>query len=450
MRHRFMTSTFRIVSFVIVSISIAGSADAQTVTLESLETATLDDHPQLGRRRAEIRAAATRVDAVRAEMRPSLYLDVGVNGSPGGQSIEIAGPDVTGDGVGDNVYVGGTRAFDQPNALQPFFRYSAGLRFDGPLYDFGRTAARVDAVEADVAAQTAEIDVASQDLVRATRAAYVRWLATYQRRVIVEASLRIAETRVANTEEAVRAGARPGSDRDVAGYEFTRLRLQLARARADEDDQRAAVEVAARVEIPDDAIPDPTWLEAASPDAPLPPPAAIAALELRRAAIGASLRAYRRRYNPVLGVSFRLGAAAQRVVDFGGNDTLAFFPAYSVQVGLSMPLWDARLGPHLRREAEAREAAIAEAEAEVRVLAESERGRARLAFDRANEQVLLATEAVRLAETIATNAEERYRAVGGSIETVVMARQRELSAQADLLESEVALATSRLRLRPIR
>jgi len=449
MRHRFKTSTFRIVSFVIVSIAVAGSADAQTVTLESLETATLDDHPQLGRRRAEIRAAATRVDAARAEMRPSLYLDLGVLAAPG-----LAMPQIRLDD--EHVLNSSTSSL-----LEPYFRYSAALRFDGPLYDFGRTAARVDAVEAEIAATSAESLAAREDLVRGTRAAYLRWLGAYEQRHIVEGSLAIAETRASQVDEAVRAGARPGADREMAAFEVARARLALARARAEESDQRAALGLASRVAIPEDAVPDAQWLENASADVPLPTPAAIAAIELRREAIGASLRAIRRRYNPVLGISVRLGAWVQNVTetdtqgtediaDDESRDRLWPVPSYSVQIGLSMPLWDPRLGPHVRREAEARQDALDAAEADLRTQFDAERSRAEIALERANEQTALAAEAVRIAGSIATNSEERYRAVGGSLETVIAARQRELSARADLLQAQSALASARMRLQPIR
>ena len=67
--------------------------EAQVLTLESLESTALDEHPLLGRRRAELQVAGARVDAVRAEMRPSLYLDVSVAGAPGMQAVSVQSRD---------------------------------------------------------------------------------------------------------------------------------------------------------------------------------------------------------------------------------------------------------------------------------------------------------------------------------------------------------------------
>lgn len=439
----------RLSRLAVLAVSVFLSADlaeAQVLTLESLETTALDDHPQLGQRRAELRVAEARIDATRAEMRPSLYLDLGVTAAPGMQLVEI---DEDGDRettTDDRVFVSGTRGFGQSDRspFQPFFRYSGGLRFSGPLYDFGRNAARVDAAEAEAAAVGAQADVARETLVRETRTAYLRWLGAYEQRRIAEAAEAIAQTRASQVEESVRMGVRPGADRDVAAYEVARLRLLLARARADEDDLRAALALATRVEIPDEAIPDVEWLEPVATDVPLPTPAAIAAIELQRTAVGASLRAYRRRHNPVLSISVGLGLAAQEA-----DGGLVAFPNYSIQVGLSMPLWDPRLGSQLRREMIARDEALAESEANLRVQVESERARARIAAVRASEQVELATEASRLATSIATNVEDRYRAAGGSLDGVLNARQREISASTDLLTARLALAIARMRLRPV-
>ena len=424
------------------------TASADVVTLESLEAQAITDSPSLEAREARVRAAAARIEGIRAEMRPRLTFDVGVQASPGA----IVPQDCENDGnpaTTETCYVRGQATTEaDAEAFIPAITPSAVVRFEGVLYDFGRTRARVRAGEAEAAALETDIEAAETAIVRTVRGAYLSWLAVSLRRRAAEVGLATAEQRVRDFEAGVRSGIRSEADKDGAEIEAARIRLELARARSAEATSRRTLARLVGVTLPEDAEPDATVLDRNVPALSARNDASLRVLELRRDVARAGARAYALRHAPILTTSLQVGIGGQFVP--GGNIKPIGSPSYQVSIGLTVPLWDPRAGRFLEAEAAAQAAAIEASIIESRASMDAAELEARARLDATTEEIALAAAVVVATTRAAEGADQRFRVAGGSIETVLSARERQRRAEDELMRSRLDRADAVLRLLPVR
>lgn len=443
-----------------IVLLLSTSADAQVVTLASLEARAVSDSPSLAARAARVRAAEARVSAIRAEMRPRLSAEMGVQLSPG--AITAVPCDKNGDNdtmdEGETCFVRGQLALsgedNDPLQYVPATVASVALRFEGVLYDFGRTAARVEAANAEVGALEADIEAAEDALVRMVRGGYLNWLGAHLRRTATEASLAVAEQRVRGLDAALAAGARSQADRDGAAIEVARMRLELSRARSAEAASRRVLSRIVGQMLADSAIPEVGLIEQDPPARSRPSDATRRALELRREVARLGERAYRLRFAPVLSFSAQAGIGAQITVDTADDtntrpDVLGA-PSYQLGVNLSIPLWDPRTRGFLRDEALAQVEILEASLLETQNALDSAELEARARIEETEAEIELAQAVVDATERAANGTEERFRVAGGNIDNVLNARERERRAREELMRTRLERTDAVLRLLPIR
>lgn len=409
---------------------------AQVLTLQQAEARALAYDHAIAEADARASGASAHARTVRAAALPILSAEVGASFGSGNQLVRIQ------DSEGRSTFVSGSRIIGEAGAFRAFIRHSAGIRIDALQYDFGRTAARTAGARADAAASEAELEAAREGVRDQVRAAYVAWLAAYERRRMTEEAVRAGEARADQVDEAAQAGSRAGADRDVVAYDVARLRLERSRALASEDDARYLLAELIGAPIARDLQPDVSMLEASEA---LPEVGTVAAtvraLELRRDAVAALLRLRRRRHSPVLSGTLRLGVS-------GLNEHI--FPTYQAQVLFTVPLWDPRNGGSVHEEVSAR---IAELDARHHALLEAmatHDERAAGARAHAEDQVSIAEEMRALAQRANVAAEERHRSGALSIDGLLAARDRVLEAESQLLEARLARLIARFHASPAR
>lgn len=172
----------------------------------------------------------------------------------------------------------------------------------------------------------------------------------------------------------------------------------------------------------------------------------VDALERRRDAVDAAVRAHQLRHAPFLTASLRLGVTSTLVP---GADAVAF-PAYSLDVGITVPLWDPRTSDHVLAEARAQQAALTAASEDALATSTLVDERARLAVAAADTELEMTAELERMCRQAAEGAEERWRIAGGPIDAVLVARERERHAHEDTVRAELGRLRALLALRPFR
>jgi outer membrane protein TolC len=428
-----------------VIASHAATARADIVSLRELEEDALSENRSLDVQAAEARAALARVDALRAEGLPHLALDIGATAQPGAVTSIACARDRDGL-VNDRCFVPSTATELDGETFVPSGRFGATLRFDGILYDFGRTDARVRGGRANAEAEEAEVRAQRETIVRAVRGAYLEWLAAHARREFAERGLETARERARAMESALDAGARSAADRDAAALEVARMRLEVLRAQAAEAEARSLVDQASGSELEEDAEPDPALFDIGPPERGPREPSIVQSLRLRRDAANAASELYDLRYAPFLSGTAQVGLGLQ--VALGeGNPT--WLPSYQLQLALTVPLWEPRTEGHVLLEARALADAFEAAAEDARSTADAAYRRARERYTRAQEEVALAEEVVSLAERAAASSEERWRIAGGTIDTVLAAHERVQRAREDLVRARVDRASAVLRMLPI-
>lgn len=378
-------------ALVLACSSFAATARAEVVTLESLEASALADDPGLESHEQRAAASEAHIDAIRAEALPRLSLDAGATMLSGSRVARTeCGP--VGGPSRQCTIITSPRLSDGFDAYVPSFRLSTGLRLDGVMYDFGRTRARIAAAQAEADASDDETSAQREAILRNVRATYLEWFGAFQRRRFVELAVASAEARVQSIDSARELGVRSVSDRDAASIELARVRLELSRARSAEADARLVAARTSHAAIPDDAEPDPALLELSVPLLPRPRPMVVDALERRRDAVDAAVRAHQLRHAPFLTASLRLGVTSTLVP---GADAVAF-PAYSLDVGITVPLWDPRTSDHVLAEARAQQAALTAASEDALATSTLVDERARLAVAAADTELEMTAELERM------------------------------------------------------
>lgn len=427
----------------------SASAAQEVVTLQTLEAQAISDNPSLEAREARVRAAAARIEAIDADMRPRLTFDVGAQASPGAVQRQRCGEDRDpADGVPDDVcYVRGQAVGGEgAETFLPAVVPSASLRYEGVLYDFGRTRARRRAGRAEMEALEVELEAAEDAIVRMVRGSYLNWLAAHMRRLATERALAVAEQRVQSLGAAIATGARSEADRDSAVIEVTRTQLELARARSAEGVSRRLLARVAGVTIADGALPDVSLVELPTPVAAAQDTAAVRVLELRRDVALAGRRAYDLRHAPILSMSLQTGIGAQ----FAANVPVLVSPSYQVQIGLTVPLWDPRSQSFVVDEAIAQAESLEAAAREQALTTSHAEAESRQRLTDVEAEIRLAEQVVEGTRRAAAGAEERFRIAGGGIDPVLNAQARARSAEDELMRARLERLDAVLRLMPVR
>jgi outer membrane protein TolC len=339
----------------------------------------------------------------------------------------------------------------------PRFRYGGVFSGRLTLLDFGRTALGVQAANAAIGAERANMTRAKVELVQRAREAYLRWMEAHQTWQLAERDADVTAARTVSVRELIAEGVRPATDATLSAYDEQVARLRQNRAaRAAEAALEALGEIV-QTKLPEQSVPDLDVLEvdpAPENDAqstPPPPPtgdgltqerdATLGALDLSRQAALSAARAADRAGAPVLDGAMEAGVQGQ-------NTTL--FPIYRASVTLTVPIWDGG--------ARTAQAAVHRAEAEE--LDAQHRVR-QLAFDReeqaadrrsraAVESLRLSLELLAIAEQMLTQAEDHYRSGSDTLERVLAAQRSLVQARREVLTARVETARTRLELRPIK
>jgi len=427
------TRALRAVAGSCVLAGLLGSevAHAEVVTLAQLEQLVRRTRPALEADAAAARAAAADVERAQSAYNPTLALRAETGLAPGHALVEVR--DAT---THDSYLVSGTRELSDSRAFVPAWRSELELSLRGTLYDFGRTAANVDASERKHASKQAAAAVTEQALIVAVRGAYLRWLGAFELLRLADQSAADVVARTARVQALVDEGVRPASDLSPARADEALAALERARALAGLRSSALELEQVVGSPLPSGAEPERRMLDettlgggAAAPDA------ALHALELEQSAAQAAARATEHADAPVLAGNVSAGIAAQNKTPL---------PAYAVGVALTVPLWD---GGSSRATASAARARAAELDARRREHLDATRdahARAKLDADNAADllraaQTLLAACTRRLDE-----AEQAYALGAGRIDAVAEARAGLRRAQTEVVLAKLASAEAAL------
>lgn len=121
---------------------------------------------------------------------------------------------------------------------------NAGLTLNQKLFDFGRTAARVQAAEADYAASRSQAGETAVDVAYAVRAAYLRWA---EARALADSDaeqLRTTQSLLLRSQSFYKAGVRPLIDVTRAQVAVDLARAELVGAHDRIEEARSALEAA--------------------------------------------------------------------------------------------------------------------------------------------------------------------------------------------------------------
>lgn len=412
-------------------------ARADVVTLPALEALALERRPALEAGGAQLRGSQAEVDKALSAYYPRISLEAGGTLAPGGTLATIR------DVNNREFLVSAPRAAEDPNdpfaggAAKPQVRTELGLQLKSSVFDFGRTSAAVDASRALAAATDAQVQESRQQIVRAVRGAYLGWLLNSELFAIAEHSEREAQARAERVQLRISEGVRPRSDLPTARAEALLARLELERARGELRASKLALEQAVGSPVPETAEPDRTLLEA-EPQARGASRSATRVLELQSAAAAAASRAQAKLSSPLL--------SAGAVVGLRSQDDLVF-PAYSVGLQFSWPLWDGGASSAGARIGEARAQELEARLRQQRELDQVAERRAQLETETANARLRTADELLQIVQERVKDAEQSYELGASDLETLASARTLLRRAQSEAVLARVARAQASL-LRP--
>jgi adhesin transport system outer membrane protein len=405
---------------------------AEVVALAQLERLALQNRPALAADAARERAAQADIDKAQSGYYPQLTLQAQSALGPRTRLLDIV------DKNGDEALVQGAHKLDQAGAFDPQLRHELGLQLDGNLYDFGRTRAALDAGRARKASAEAQEQATRAQIVRGVRGAYLMWLSSSELQAIAAQAASEAQSRRARVEALIGEGVRPKADLSAARADEMLAALELERASGELRAARMALAQAVGSELPGDAQPDRTLLQAELPVEPARDDAALRALQQQRLAASASARAKEQGSAPLLRANLMAGARAL-------GSTL--FPAYVVGLSFSLPLWD---GGGAAASAAA-ERAHAQELAELGRQHVQERSAAvdRAALDASNAVARLQTAQALLdaCQQHAAEAEQSYELGSGSIDQLAQARALLRRARTEVVLARVSRAEAALRVR---
>lgn len=405
--------------------------EAEVVTLEELEQLALQNQARWEAVEAASTQAAAEVDAARAGLRPTFWLNAWSVIAPGSEIQRVRNT------AGEEVNVRASPTVEEPGAFRPNARYEGTIQLRAPLYD-GKNRAEIKAAEAYRAAARASSGASRQTVLNMVRASYLDWLAAFLVHESATTSSKDARAQRERVSARVADGDRPPSEADAARYEELQAELVAVDALARTISAKRLLESAVGTELPPGAEPDRALLVI---DAKHPEPEAgweIEALELQSDAAREEARMHRKSRVPVLAAIGQTGLA-------GINDRV--FPMYRLGIELSVPLWDGGRATSLAHAADARAIELDALARDAKIERDDEQRRALLDRRHADEQLALADGIVSISKKRVEQAQTSYDLGAGSLEAVAEARAALRDAEARRVEILVARADAVVRLR---
>lgn len=415
----------------LAALIVPEAASAEVVTLAELEAIALQSRARWEAIEASTERADAEVDAARAGLRPSFWMNVGAVAAPGSNIERVESTD------GRVVNVRASPTVGERTAFRPNARYEGTLQLRAPLYD-GQSRAAIDAAEAYHAAARASSTASRQQVLAMVRGSYLDWLAAYLDHDYATAASEHATAERQRIADRIADGDVPASDLDAGRYQELQAELQAADAWARLTDARLAMESAAGVELSPDARPDLALLDIEASETDAGADWDAEALEREQDAARQEARMHRKSRAPVLAVVGQTGVA-------GVNDQV--FPMYQLGVNLAVPLWDGGRAVAMANAADARALELGAHARDARLASDDERAQALLDRQQAERQLVLAGELVTVAERRVEQAEESYELGEGSVEAVASARTDLRQAQMQHVQIQVIRADAILRLK---
>ncbi len=404
---------------------------AEVVRLAQLEQLALRNRPALAAGAARQRAAQAEIDKAQSGYYPKLSLQAQSVMAPGRALVTVTD-------VNNNAWlVQGSRKLNQAGAFDPQVRDQLGLELDANLYDFGRTAAALEAGRARYASAEAEEEATRLQIVRAVRGAYLSWLSASELDAIAEQAAQEAQSRREHVEALIGEGVRPKSELSSARADEMLAKLEQERAQGDLRAAKLALAQTVGSELAASAEPDRTLLQIDMPLQPARDDATQRALALQQQAANASARAQAKADAPLLTGNAQAGLSALNLTPF---------PAYAVGVGFSLPLWD---GGSAKAGAAAARAHAEELGAQLQQHAEQRKGELAAArLDASNAVARLQTAQALLQACVqrVSEAEQGYELGAATLDQVAQARALLRRAKTEVVLARISRAEAALRI----
>jgi outer membrane protein TolC len=407
---------------------------AEVIALSKCEKLALKDRPALASDAARLRGARAETDRASSAYYPSLSFEAQSSVSPGSVLFSVADP-----ATGSRYLVPGAPDLGSGRAFDPQFRQELALELRGTIYDFGRTAAAVEAGRARQGAGVASADATRARIVGFVRSAYLAWLGASELQNIAAQAAADAENRRTHLEALIAEGVKPHADLSPALSDELLIKLELERARGELRTAKLMLEQAIGKPLSETAEPDLALLQrVATVSTPAPDPA-LRALASQREAANKTTRQQDKGNAPVLTGKLSAGARAQGTT---------VFPAYAVGIGFSVPLWDGGVAHANAAVARARVDELSAQMRERRELHRNDLQRARLDAANANARLTSAEALLETCTQRLQEAEESYELAAGSIDQVAQAREMLRRARSEVVLAKLARVDAELRIAP--
>ena len=406
------------------------AAAAEVVTLQEVEDLALANQARWEAVEATAAQASAEVDAARAGLKPTFWMNVGTVVAPGSDIEQIETVD------GREVNVRASPTVKERTAFRPNARYEGTIDVRAPLYD-GRNRAQIKAAQAYRAAMQARAGASRETVLAMVRTSYLAWLAAYLTRDSAETSARESKSQRERVSARVAEGERPPSELDTAHYEALQAELVAADALAKVATAKRALESTVGTELSSAATPDVQLLEIDSHDPDAHSGWEVEALELQSDAARQEARMHRKSRVPVLAVVGQTGVA-------GVNESV--FPMYRLGLDLAVPLWDGGRAVAMAHAAEARAIELEARTRAERIAQDEQHQEALLDRKHAETRLALAQSLVTVAQKRVEQAQASYELGAADLEAVAGARAALRDAQSRHVQIRVARTDAILRL----
>ncbi len=385
-------------------------ASAEVVTLQKLETLSLQNQAHWEVVEANTVQAGADVDAARAAKMPTFWMNISGVVAPGSDIERIRTVD------GREVNVRASPTVTESTAFRPNIRYEGTIDMRAPLYD-GQTRAAIKAAEAFRAAAEASSSASRETVLSMVRAAYLDWMATHLTHELALGSAGDAKAQRQRIEERVADGDRARSELDSARYEELQAELVAADAQARAVAAKRLLESAVGSELSEGAEPDTSLLGI---DFHVP-----------NVDSGREVEAFERQRDAAHGLA-------------GVNERA--FPMYRLGLNLAVPLWDGGRAVALARAADAHASELGARAREARLGHEEARQRALLDREHAEGQLALAKRLVSVSQMRVQQAQTSFELGASDVDAVADARVALRDAQSQRVQIQVARTDAILRL----
>jgi len=431
----------------VLAAAVCTPARADVVRLSELEASALAHRPELDASEARVRQAKALIAQAESAYWPQLAAAADGSLSPGRQLIDLR--DYV-PALDKPFLISGSQGLEEDPgaAFLPQPRYGASVTARGNLYDFGRTSAAVRAASARKRASEADARARADAVLREVRAGYVRWALAHALWQVAEEARQRAEQQEARVSGLIAEGAAPTGDRTAALSQVNAARMESERAALELETARLDLTFATGRDLGAESAPEPELLEgapAAAGEEPEPAPIDLAVLAVEQARDAARARAHAQGQNraPVLGYRASAGFEGQTSSGIDGTDTKVF-PSYALGVSLSVPLWDGGGTAAAEDHARAEVAELSADAAAERARARHRQARHRAQGAHAGRMLLLAEQALALAEARVVQL-EGGETLGSAERAALLAAEAERSsARVNLIRARAQMAQLRL------